>query len=259
MSRYSSRVSVHDPSVVRTQDGYYVFGSHMEVARSTDLRTWSRVATGVNAANPLFDNLFTDRAAFEYVGRNDLGWYSVWAPDVIYNPTMGKHVMYFCTSSTYVKSSLCMATADTVEGPYTYQRILLYSGFTRLNIDKTDVLSVVDADHAERYLKGSRYENNLWPNAIDPNAFCDAEGRMWMVYGSWSGGIFLLETDQHTGTLIHPDADEATGVDPYFGKHLLGGGHLCIEGAYVVYDASSRYYLNSSSSSCNTCRIPARD
>jgi arabinan endo-1,5-alpha-L-arabinosidase len=65
---------------------------------------------------------------------------------------MGKHVMYFCTSSTYVKSSLCMATADTVEGPCTYQRILLYSGFTRRNIEKTDVLSVVDADHAERYL-----------------------------------------------------------------------------------------------------------
>jgi arabinan endo-1,5-alpha-L-arabinosidase len=243
VSRYTSGVSVHDPSIIRTQEGYYIFGSHMEVARTADLRRWTRVATGVNGANRLFDNLFTDRAAFEYVGRNDQGWYSVWAPDVIYNRAMGKYVMYFCTTSTYVKSNLCMATADAVEGPYTYQGIILYSGFTRLDMDKTDVLTVVNEEDAGRYLRGSRYENNLWPNAIDPNVFYDAEGRMWMAYGSWSGGIFVLEIDESTGLPIHPQADEANRVDPYFGKHLLGGSHQSIEGVYVVYDAESRYYF----------------
>ena len=27
---------------------------------------------------------------------------------------------------------------------------------------------------------------------FDPTVFFDADGRFWMVYGSWSGGIFLL-------------------------------------------------------------------
>ncbi len=33
---------------------------------------------------------------------------------------------------------------------------------------------------------------------------------MWMVYGSWSGGIFLLEIDEKTGLVIHPKEDEKT-------------------------------------------------
>jgi len=241
-SGYTSGVSVHDPSIVQTPEGYYIFGSHMEVARTENLRTWTRVASGVTRNNKLFDNLFTDLAAFEYVGRNNEGSYSVWAPDVIYNRAMGKYVMYFCTTSTYIKSNLCYATSDSIEGPYSFQGIILYSGFTRLDIEATDVLNVVDEDHARRYRTGSRYNNILWPNAIDPNVFYDADGRMWMTYGSWSGGIFILEIDEETGLPIHPAADEENGVDPYFGTHLLGGGHQSIEGPYIVYDSTSEYY-----------------
>ena len=65
---------------------------------------------------------------------------------------------------------------------------------------------------------------------------------MWMVYGSWSGGIFLLEIDEKTGLVIHPKEDEKNGVDPYFGKRLLGGGHKSIEGPYILYDEESGYY-----------------
>ena len=38
--------------------------------------------------------------------------------------------------------------------------------------------------------------------------FYDKDGRMWMVYGSWSGGIFLIEIDEETGYPIYPEADE---------------------------------------------------
>ena len=34
-------VSVHDPSVIRTEDGtFYIYGSHMAAAKSTDLMQW---------------------------------------------------------------------------------------------------------------------------------------------------------------------------------------------------------------------------
>ena len=65
---------------------------------------------------------------------------------------------------------------------------------------------------------------------------------MWMTYGSWSGGIYLLELDPTTGLVIHPKADEERGVDAYFGKKLLGGGHISIEGPYIMYDPDTDYY-----------------
>ena len=52
----------------------------------------------------------------------------------------------------------------------------------------------------------------------------------------------IVELDPATGRVIHPEADEAAGVDPYFGKRLLGGGHQSIEGPYILYDAESGWY-----------------
>lgn len=98
---------------------------------------------------------------------------------------------------------------------------LIYSGFNRKTISGTDVLDYVDEDYAyKNYIKGAQYNYEDYPNAIDPTVFYDADGRMWMVYGSWSGGIFLLEIDKTTGLVIHPEADKANNVDPYYGKRL---------------------------------------
>ena len=33
-----SRVSVHDPSIIKNGDEYYVFGSHIDAAKSVDLQ-----------------------------------------------------------------------------------------------------------------------------------------------------------------------------------------------------------------------------
>ena len=66
-----------------------------------------------------------------------------------------------------------------------------------------------------------------WPNCIDPAIFTDADGRMWMNYGSWSGGIFLLEIDPTTGYPIYPVDDK--DADPYYGYRLIGGGHHSAE------------------------------
>jgi len=237
-----AKASVHDPSIIKVGDTFYLFGSHMEAASSTNLRQWKSFATGVNASNPLFTNLFTDEDVFAFAGDNGGGSYSVWAPDVIYNKVMKKYVMYFCTSSTFIKSNLCYATADSVDGPYTWQGTLLYSGFTSDTISETDVVKIVGEENADTYLKGDEYNNNLWPNCIDPTVFYDADGKMWMVYGSWSGGIFLLEVDETTGKIIHPEEDKDNSIDAYFGKRLMGGNHHSIEGPYILYDAASSYY-----------------
>ena len=237
--------AIHDPQLLVGEDGtYYLFGSHMAAGTSEDLVNWDSFADGVRKSNPLFDNLFDEeKTAFSYVGKNEDGGYSVWAPNVIYNKAMGKYVMYFCTTSSYIKSNLCFATADDPKGPYTYQDTILYSGFTSQTAKQTDFYDVMGEDvKITDYVKHGGFNNIDWPNCIDPAVFYDADGKMWMVYGSWSGGIFLLELDEETGYPIHPETDEADHVNKYYGKRLCGGGHNSIEGPYIQYDEKSGYY-----------------
>ena len=246
----SKGVSVHDPSIIASGDTYYLFGSHMTAAKSEDLLNWSMVADGYSKTNPVYGQIYdVSDDAFAWAGSaksevtTDDKKTHVWAPSVIYNKAMDKYVMYYCTSSTWNASNLCYGISDTIDGKYEWQGSLICSGFNNQNIDKTDVLDYVDMEYAKKhYVKGGQYNFEDYPNAIDPTVFYDADGRMWMVYGSWSGGIFIIEIDEATGQVIHPAMDEAEGVDAYFGKKLLGGGHVSIEGPWIEYDYTAGYY-----------------
>lgn len=84
------RVSVHDPSIVKDKDTYYVFGSHIEAAKSNDLKNWTKFTNSyATPGNTLFGDLSKNLAgSFVWAGENDLdciGGYSVWAPSVIWN------------------------------------------------------------------------------------------------------------------------------------------------------------------------------
>lgn len=247
----SSGVSVHDPSVLKVGDTYYIYGSHMAAAKSDDLLKWKKVADGYSPNNPIYGQIYSVAdEAFAYAGNRtsaiptDDGGTHVWAPDVIYNKTTGLYYMYYCTTSTWNASNLCYGVSGSPEGPFEWKGALIYSGFDKQTIHETNVLDVVSEDYAvENYINGSKgYNYSDCPNAIDPSVFYDEDGRMWMVYGSWSGGIFLIELDPTTGECIYPEADPENNVDPYFGKRLLGGGHKSIEGPYILYDAASSYY-----------------
>lgn len=243
-------VSVHDPSIYKADGKYYIFGSHMSTAVSEDLRTWTSLGDGYKVKDQIYYELMANEDAFAYAGSkksliptDDRGWH-VWAPDVIYNEETGLYYLYFCTTSTWNASNLCYATSENIEGPYEWKGALIYSGFTAETLDATDVTAYVDRDTAkDRYIKKSNeYNFNKYPNAIDPTVLYDGEGRLWMVYGSWSGGMYLLELDKATGEVIHPEEDETNRVDPYFGKRLLGGNHSSIEAPYILYDEQSGYY-----------------
>ncbi|MCM1121270.1 MAG: glycoside hydrolase family 43 protein [Eubacterium sp.] len=243
-------VSVHDPSIVKVDGKYYIFGSHMSTAVSEDLRNWTSIGDGYKVKDQIYYELMANKDAFAYAGSknsviptDDRGWH-VWAPDVIYNEEDGLYYLYFCTTSTWNASNLCYATSESIEGPYEWKGALIYSGFTAETLGDTDVTEYVDEEEAkDKYIKKSNeYNFNKYPNAIDPTVLYDEDGRLWMVYGSWSGGMYLLELDKQTGEVIHPEADEENRVDAYFGKRLLGGNHSSIEGPYILYDEQSGYY-----------------
>ena len=237
---YANGISCHDPQIIAADGAYYMTGSHMVLAKSEDLVSWDVLHNGSN----LFTNIFSGSLpAFSFVGKNTDGGYSVWASNIYYNETMQKYLMYFCTTSSYIKSSLALAVSDVPEGPYTYTDTILYSGFKKKDVDQTNFYEVLgsEADVSD-YLRPGGFDNNHWPNCIDPAVFEDENGTQWMVYGSWSGGLFLLELDPATGLPVHPEADPENGVDPYFGYHLIGGGHHACEEPYIEYVPETGYY-----------------
>lgn len=270
-------VSVHDPSVIHDGAAYYVFGSHIAAAKSHDLMNWTKFTNGYTTpGNAIYGDLSDNLAAsFAWAGEDDAdskGGYAVWAPDVIWNEhyrngdgTTGAYMIYYSASSTYIRSAIGYAVSKTIEGPYTYADTVIYSGFTwdtafdaGSRVDKqwtnTNIQTLINEGKLQDsnpnwFNSDGSYNNADFPNAIDAALFFDGEGRLWMTYGSWSGGIFIVELDPATGRVKYPGEDGTTAdgrpVDRYFGTKIAGGYTKSGEGPYILYDkASGYYYLN---------------
>ncbi len=274
-----TRVSVHDPSVVYdpVSKYYYIFGSHRGVAKSADLMKWVEVKKGklnngtligvpwktASSNNDYSYNAFTtplvtkvkkggvevslpnfDAQAWSKRGNSsyDISG-NLWAPDVIWNHAMQKWCMYMSINGDSWFSSIVLLTSDDIEGPYEYQAPVIISGFKNGTSYKDTDLELVIGEQSSlpsRYNVGSKW-GDRWPNNIDPCVFYDEEGKLWMTYGSWSGGIWMIELDEETG-LRDYDVEykpEGSGngitVDPYFGKKIAGGYYVSGEASYIEY------------------------
>lgn len=207
-----AETSVHDPSVIRSGDYYYIYGSHLQSAKSEDLVSWSTLSSGVYDGNPLIPNVTTEMAEALEWGQTD----TFWAGDVI-ELADGKFYMYYsvCKGDS-PRAAIGLAVSDHPEGPFANVGILLKSGMW-----------------GEASEDGTIYDATVHPNAIDPHVFFDKEGKLWMVYGSYSGGIYMMEMNPETG-LPHPDQG--------YGKKLLGANHSRIEGPYILYSPETDYY-----------------
>jgi beta-xylosidase len=285
-----TRGSVHDPSVVITTDAngkelFYVFGSHMGVAKTSDLRNWTSV-TSESTSSPLFGDADGKQCSYtsaftrnqvtkvtNYAGKS-VSWGTfnasayntaidnftvqgnMWAPDVIYNTAMKKWCMYLSLNGSKWNSVIIMLSADHIEGPYIYQGPVVYSGFNvttnaATDYTKTDLQIALGSLSSlpSRYNVGNQW-GTYWPHAIDPGVFYDANGDLWMNYGSWSGGIYMLKLDKNTGLRDYThtyssdyDSQKASVTsDPYFGKKIAGGYYVSGEGSYIE-KIGNYYYL----------------
>ena len=277
------RVSVHDPSVVwePSTKYYYIFGSHHAAARSKDMMSWATTNWswgGLNSNGSVTSDISNDAAfkncatktvikggvevAFPNFNAHDwsaaYGNYNVagnmWAPDVIYNETMKKWCMYLSINGPTWNSSIILLTADKITGPYVYQGPVIISGFNvsgapaSLDYKNTDMELAIGTQNSipSRY---TSYWGRRWPHCIDPCVFYDEEGRLWMTYGSWSGGIWILELNEENGLrdydVTYPSTNGSSdGVtsDPYFGKKIAGGFYSSGEGSYIEF-IGGYYYL----------------
>ena len=265
------RVSVHDPSIVwePTSKTYYIFGSHRAAAKTSDLMSWTefkapwQTANSENASNTTAfttpqvttmkkggQDVSFNFNAHDWSKRGNNGYNvdgNMWAPDVIWNPAMQKWCMYLSINGDYWYSSIILLTADHIEGPYRYQSPVVISGFHSGDAYKDTDLELVLGSLSslpDRYAmktSGSGNWGERYPNCIDPCVFYDEEGKLWMSYGSWSGGIWMLELDENTGLrdydVTYEQVGEGNGitVDPYFGKKIAGGYYVSGEASYIEY------------------------
>lgn len=198
-------VSVHDPSIIRAEDGtFYIYGSHMAAAKSTDLMQWTIISRDAGSGCTLVENVQEEmKEALQYARTT-----TFWAPDV-QQLKDGKYYLYYCTcEGSSPLSNLGVAVSENPEGPYRNLGVFLKSGYAGYNASSR-------------------------PNVVDPCVFFDREDRLWMVYGSYSGGIFILEMNPETGFPLDEQG---------YGKKLLGGNHARIEAPYILYSPETEYY-----------------
>ena len=198
-----------------------------------------------------FDAYAWSAAAVKHYGLDG----NMWAPDIVYNKKMQKWCLYFSINGESWASSIVLLTADNITGPYVYQGPVVFSGFGNtgnadLSYKKTDLELALGEQKSlpSRYNRGKDW-GNRYPNCIDPCVFYDEDGTLWMSYGSWSGGIWMLRLNEDNGLrdydVKYPSTGGSTDAvtsDPYFGTKIAGGCYVSGEGSYIEY-INGYYYL----------------
>lgn len=206
-----------------------------------------------------------DAHAWQAKGNNVKGMQ--WAPDVIYNRTMKKWCMYMSLNGdNWCSTIVCFISSDGLEGPWIYQGPVVCSGFSGRyahngfaasgDWKNTDLAIATGCTSLPQ-----RYNTDKWrlygPNCIDPCVFYDDDDNLWMSYGSWFAGIFMIKLDKENGlrdyTNTYPyqvkgvtttagAADANATSDPYFGKKIAGGWDVSGEASYIQ-KVGKYYYL----------------
>lgn len=197
--------NAHDPAIIKTDQGYYVYSTDVRVAgepkpgvmvrKSEDLINWTWVGQALPGIPP---------EALDWTGAVNL-----WAPDVT---KVGDTYRMYYSASTFgsTRSAIGLQTATSPEGPW-----------------KDEGLVVSTSENEQDKL-----------NAIDANPVLDADGNSWMVYGSFFDGIYIAPLDPDTGKF----KEEGYGTRIAARDRATEEG--AVEGPYIVYHPEfKKYYL----------------
>jgi len=199
-----------DPAVIRGKDGYwYLYATSdplteapsefglMHVARTQDFTDWEYLG-----------EIFDEENRPDWATSSSM----FWAPDIRY--IGGQYVLYYTVTDTVADPgewnyAIGAATAPTPNGPWTPS-------------EGAVVEARPDGD-------GGYF------NTIDPALLTDDDGRRYLYFGGYNGGVWVTEVDQ-SGLNAVGEPVQVTVADRY-------------EGAYVV-KRGDYYYLTASSANC---------
>lgn len=196
-------LSTHDPSrIMKDGSKYYFFstGNGIVVSSSDNLSSWKI------KANPVFPlgtwPAWINTAVPEFTG-------SFWAPDIIH--MNGAYYLYYsCSTWGSSRSAIGVARSYSLNSP-----------------EWTDLGMVVSSDGTSTAI-----------NAIDPGLFKDDDGKVYMVYGSWFGGIGIVGIDT-------VDGRATTDV-----TKIYGGNHQSIEASNLIREGKYYYLIVNRGNCC---------
>lgn len=189
--------NVHDPACRKVGDYFYMYSTDAIYFGKKQREEWhaqlqEAKRKGVAPKPPKQKGYLQMRRSKDLVNWEFMGWAfadipqepvqwvkdnnggegatNIWAPYMVEAPDGNGYRLYYCVSAFGKSvSMISMATAPTPLGPWTHQGCVV----------RTDSTSVM--------------------NAIDPTVSDVVDGRQWMIYGSYFGGIYCLELDPATG------------------------------------------------------------
>jgi arabinan endo-1,5-alpha-L-arabinosidase len=157
--------SLPDPSVVRGRDGYwyaYTTSRNITIQRSKDLVTWEPVGT-----------VFTDTTRPSWF-RSTTG---IWAPDISW--LEGRYVLTFSAIDAAVapnpNRSIGVASAPTPTGPW-----------------RADDAPIIPPGTWQPFPD----EPPRMQGIIDSELLTAPDGRRYLYYGGFNGGVFVQEVDR---------------------------------------------------------------
>ena len=162
---------VHDPSsILKRGSTFHLFSTGMGIAMKTSSNRlhWAR-------AQPVFDSppVWTTNIVAGFRGH-------FWAPDVVLVRDRF-HLYYSVSTFGKQRSAIGLATSPTLDANSADYRW-------------TDHGSVIESRPGDDF------------NAIDPAVLLDRDGKLWMAFGSFWRGIYLVELDPRTGKRIETNS-----------------------------------------------------
>lgn len=203
----------HDPSMMWDEKSGYYYSYCTDAALTSVYRQGIPVRRSRDLTHFEFVGYALSEEAVEQ-GR-DNGSYpptrGFWAPFV--ECVNGEYRMYYSATKAFgsSESRIWLAVAKRPEGPFENRGVVM------------DTWNTPDTE----------------PNAIDAHIVDDREGRKFLVYGSFFGGIFIKELCPETGLPMNPDVKyQGKCIARRPRKSYIDGP----EGAAVIYVPETEYY-----------------
>ena len=203
----------HDPSMMWDEDSGFYYSYCTDSAITSPYRQGIPIRKSRDLVNFTFVGYGLSDAAVAQ-GR-DNGDYpptgGFWAPFV---ERWGvEYRMYYSATKAFgsSESRIWLAVSKNPEGPFENRGVVM------------DTWHTPDSE----------------PNAIDPHVIDDDQGRKYLVYGSFFGGIFMKELDPNTGLAKDPDVKFQGKC---IAKRPLGSYIDGPEGAAVIFVPQTGYY-----------------